>query len=135
MSKDTSSDEYLELKAELRSILISSQEGCSEQQLLKEYADYNGHKEIPFRRMGYKSLIELLASMPDVARIDQRRSFVVIHGVADQSTEHIYDFVKKQKRNKKSMLSRGGMARNNFPNRFNAPPIPRMNRPVCQIRV
>ena len=132
MTKDTSSKEYSDLKVELRSILISSQEGCTEQQLLKVFAEYNSGKEIPFRRMGYKSLIELLASMPDVARIDQRRPFIVIHGVPDDTTRHISDFVKQQKRSKKSTLPRGGMVRSNFPNRFNAPPMPRMNRPVCQ---
>jgi hypothetical protein len=88
MNKDTSSDDYVELKTELRSILISSQQGCNEQQLMRDYAAYNARKEIPFRDMGYRSLIELLASMPDVARIDQTRLPLIIHGVADQNTVH-----------------------------------------------
>ncbi|CAF4017960.1 unnamed protein product, partial [Rotaria sp. Silwood1] len=72
MTKDTSSQEYLNLKTELRSLLISSQQGCDEHQLMRDYDEYNGRR-IPFRDMGYTTLIELLISMPDVARIDQTR--------------------------------------------------------------
>ena len=100
MSKDNSSQEYLDLKTELRSLLISSPQGCSEQQLLKDYAAYNGLKEIPFRQMGYANLQELLASMPDVANIDYNKNPVIIHGVANQSTIHIKKLVMGQKRKK-----------------------------------
>lgn len=121
MSKDTSSKEYDELKTEIRSILISSQQGCSEQQLLRDYAEYNGKKEIPFRIMGYKNLIELLTSMPDVARIDQTRMPIIIHGVADQNTAHIKKFVMSQKRKKRPGNSRGGMNRYTYSNTRNNP--------------
>ena len=125
MSKDTTSQEYLDLKAELRSILISSQQGCNEQQLIKDYKAYNGNKSIPFNQMGYNSLIDLLRSMPDVAKIDQSRGLVVIHGVSDQNTAHIQKFVMAQKRNKKKGNVRGGMGRNyyanNTMNRSNGP--------------
>jgi hypothetical protein len=119
MTKDTSSQEYLDLKTELRSILISSQQGCNEQQLMRDYAAYNARKEIPFRDMGYRSLIELLASMPDVARIDQTRLPLIIHGVADQNTVHIKKFVMTQKRKRKPGNGRGGSNRNNYNNRTN----------------
>jgi hypothetical protein len=113
MSKDTSSQEYLDLKTELRSLLISSQQGCNIQQLIRDYAAYNGRKEIPFRDMGYKSLIELITSMPDVARIDQTRTPVIIHGVADQNTVHIKKFVMTQKRKKNTRNIRNVPNRNN----------------------
>jgi hypothetical protein len=134
MTKDTSSQEYLDLKAELRSILISSQQGCNEQQLLRDYATYNARKEIPYRDMGYKSLIELLTSMPDVARIDQTRIPVNIHGVADQNTVHIKNFVMTQKRKKPTRNMRGGMNRysygNNSVNRMNGSSTYPRNRQV-----
>jgi len=101
MNKDTSSDDYVELKTELRSILISSQQGCNEQQLMRDYSAYNAHKEIPFRQMGYRNLIELLKSMPDVAKIDQTKMPVIIHGVPDQSTAHIKKLVMTQRKTKK----------------------------------
>ena len=47
MAKDTQSQEYLDLKAEIRSLLISSQQGCNEQQLISDYASYNA-RPIPF---------------------------------------------------------------------------------------
>jgi hypothetical protein len=119
MTKDTSSQEYLDLKAELRSLLISSQQGCNEQQLIRDYAEYNARKKIPYGDMGYKSLIELLTSMPDVARIDQTRMPMIIHGVADQNTVHIKKFVMTQKRKKKPGNTRGGMNRNNYGNNSN----------------
>ena len=97
MSKDTNSPEYQELKTELRSLLISSQQGCTEQQIIKDYAAYNGAKPVPFRAMGYPSLIDLLRSMPDVARIDAKRVPPIIHGVANEETVHIKKMVMNQR--------------------------------------
>jgi hypothetical protein len=125
MARDTNSKEYLELKTELRSILISSQQGCNEQQLIRDYAAYNARKEIPYRLMGYKNLIELLTSMPDVARIDQTRMPIIIHGVADQNTAHIKKFVMTQKPKRKAANIRRGMNRSSYGytsmNRTNGP--------------
>jgi hypothetical protein len=131
MTKDTSSQEYLDLKTELRSILISSQQGCDEQQLGRDYAAYNARKEIPYRDMGYRSLVELLTSMPDVARIDQTRFPIIIHGVADQNTVHIKQMVMTQKRKKKPGNGRGGAYRNNSFNRTNGSSMYSRNRQVC----
>jgi hypothetical protein len=114
MAKDTSSQEYLDLKTELRSILISSQQGCNIQQLGRDYAAYNARKEIPFRDMGYRSLIELLTSMPDVARIDHTRAPIIVHGVADQNTAHIKKLVMTQKRKKNTKNIRNVPNRNNY---------------------
>lgn len=102
MAKDTSSKEYEDLKAELRSLLISSAGGCTEQQLRKDYATYNGNKQIPFQQMGYKTLFELLDSMPDVARVQRSTNPVTILGVADSNTAHIQKFVAQQKKKKGS---------------------------------
>ncbi|CAF3935906.1 unnamed protein product, partial [Rotaria sp. Silwood1] len=75
---------------------------------MRDYDEYNGRR-IPFRDMGYTTLIELLISMPDVARIDQTRRPIIIRGVADQSTGHIKKFVMAQKRKKSSRNGgRGG---------------------------
>lgn len=133
MSKDTSSDKYLDLKTELRSILISSQEGCTEQQLLTDYLTYNG-KQIPFREMGYKSLMELLKSMPDVARIAAGKFGTVIHGVSDENTAHIKEFVMRQKKNKKSAYARGGASRMHYANRSSGPAMYQNTRKVNQYR-
>ncbi|CAF0783856.1 unnamed protein product [Rotaria sordida] len=127
MAKDTSSQEYLNLKTELRSLLISSQQGCDEYQLMRDYNAYNGRK-IPFHEMGYGNLIELLTSMPDVARMDQTRRPIIIHGIADQSTVHIKKFVMAQKRKKPSRNGRGGMNRSNFNNRITGPLMSSRNR-------
>ncbi|CAF3306994.1 unnamed protein product [Rotaria sp. Silwood2] len=127
MNKDTCSQEYLDLKTELRSLLISSQQGCNEQQLMRDYDEYNGRK-VPFREMGYANLIELLTSMPDVARIDQTRRPIIIHGIADQSTVHIKKFVMAQKRKKPSRNVRGGMNRNNVNTRISGPLMSSRNR-------
>ncbi|CAF4259292.1 unnamed protein product, partial [Rotaria magnacalcarata] len=127
MSKDTSSQEYLDLKTELRSLLISSQQGCDEQQLLRDYHQYNGRR-IPYSGMGYSSLLELLTSMPDVARIDQFRGTTTIHGVADQNTAHIKKLVMAQKRKKNTRSTRGGPYRNNTNNRTNVSSTSSRNR-------
>lgn len=120
MSKDTTSSEYQELKTELRSLLISSQQGCTEQQLIKDYAAYNGTKQIPFRAMGYGSLIDLLRSMPDVARFDARGGQTIIHGVANDVTAHIKKMVMGQR-------SKKGPPRRNYPTQYT-------NRPSSNYR-
>lgn len=127
MAKDTQSPDYLELKAEIRSVLISSQQGCDEQQLMSDFASFNG-RTIPFRQMGYSNLIELLTSMPDVARIDKYKRPIVIHGVADEKTLHIQKFVLGQ-RSKKSKKPRGGGRTRS--NRTNFPIINSVYGPVC----
>ena len=106
MPKDTSSAEYQLLKTEIRSVLISSQQGCTERELIKDYAAFNGNSEIPFRAMGYSNLMELLSSMPDVARIDHRRSPPIIMGVSDDNTRHIQELVQKQKKDRRSLQRR-----------------------------
>jgi hypothetical protein len=95
---------------------------------MRDYGAYNAHKQIPFRQMGYKSLIDLLRSMPDVAKIDQSKMPTIIHGVPDQSTVHIKKFVMTQKRKKKpGNATRGGTARNYYGNNtFNRPNGPSM---------
>jgi hypothetical protein len=134
MNKDTTSQEYLDLKAELRSILISSQQGCNELQLMRDYGAYNAHKPIPFRDMGYNTLIDLLKSMPDVAKIDQSRGPMIIHGVPDENTAHIKKLVMTQKRNKKKANVHGGMARNYYTNnRSNGPSMYPRFRQVNQL--
>jgi len=123
-----------ELKAELRSILISSQQGCNEQQLMKDYAAYNSNREIPFRQMGFKTLIELLRSMPDVADINFTRSPIVIFGVPDKTTMHIDDMVRNQKRKKKPASARSNVNRGGYTNyRMNNPNSYARSRPVSTV--
>jgi len=106
MSKDTNSPEYQTLKTEIRAVLISSQNGCTERELIRDYGTYNSNAQIPYRSMGFSSLIELLVSMPDVAYIDTRRSPPVIMGVADESTKHLQELVSRQKSKKKPVSRR-----------------------------
>ena len=54
MSKDTNSQAYLDLKTELRSILISSKLGCSQEQLEKDYYNFN-RRNIPYDEIYHHS--------------------------------------------------------------------------------
>ncbi|CAF0992819.1 unnamed protein product [Didymodactylos carnosus] len=107
---DNSSKQYVDLKQEIRSLLISSQKGLTESQLQRDYADYNSKKEIPYKVMGYKSLLDLLRSMPDVARIENNNP-LVIHGVADKNTEHLKKMISQQRRSKRTRRSGGSRGR------------------------
>jgi hypothetical protein len=94
-------DPCLTVEIELRAILIAYQDGCTEQQLIKDYAKNNDGEDIPYRTLGYGSLMELLKSMHHVAKINYQKHPPMIQGVPNENTKHIHDFVQGQGRKKK----------------------------------
>ncbi|GFR29336.1 tudor domain-containing protein 5, partial [Trichonephila clavata] len=95
------------VKKEIRSVLISAKEGLTLKEFLKEYRSLVG-KRLPTRELGYSTDINLLNSIPDVVRVQEKRDgSVFLKGIADETTEHIQKLVLKQKCVKKKTPNKG----------------------------
>jgi hypothetical protein len=71
----TGSETYDEVKNDIHSILISSlpvENGLSFTELCKRYSLKNDGRKMPFERLGYASLTDLLKTMWDVVRIEKQ---------------------------------------------------------------
>ncbi|CAF2762560.1 unnamed protein product [Rotaria sp. Silwood2] len=100
------------IKQEILSLLVSAKNGLSEYELLNDYRLFNSNKELPYRDLGYSSLITLLRSWPDVCRFQQQGNNVIkILAVEEESTKHILSMVKGQRSNKSRRRGRGGRNR------------------------
>ena len=56
--------------------------------------------EIPFRKLGFKSLEEFLISIPDIAKISLNQGGMVVQAVPTKESAHIFALVQNQKRAK-----------------------------------
>jgi hypothetical protein len=92
-----------EIKIEIRSLLISSTKGLSEDELSRDYSLFNSQRSLPYEIFGYSTRTEFLNSLTDIL---YRSSDGSIHPIVDQSTEHIYKFVQQQRTKKKKKQTR-----------------------------
>nr|XP_003925375.1 tudor domain-containing protein 5 isoform X1 [Saimiri boliviensis boliviensis] len=89
------------LRKEIRSLLISTKDGLSPQQLEKEYLLMVGN-HLPLRILGYRSTMELVSDMPDVVSVcSGAGGTVILKAIPDESTKGIASLVAKQKSNHK----------------------------------
>ncbi len=88
-----------EIKIEIRSLLISSQNGLSEDELCRDYSLFNSKRSLPYQIFGYSSITDFLNSLNDIL---YRSSDGFIYPIVDQSTEHIFKFVQQQRKKKKT---------------------------------
>jgi hypothetical protein len=86
-----------EIKIEIRSLLISSQHGLSEDELCRDYSLFNSQRSLPYKILGYSTVTDFLNSLTDIL---YRSSNGYIHPIADQSTEHILRLVQQQRKTK-----------------------------------
>jgi hypothetical protein len=105
--------DYGILKQEILSLLVSSKYGLSEHELLNDYRLFNSNRDLPYRDLGYPSLIALLRSWPDVCRFQQQgnNGAIKILAVEEESTKHILSMVKGQRQGKSRRRPRGGRNR------------------------
>ncbi|XP_062990287.1 tudor domain-containing protein 5 isoform X2 [Elgaria multicarinata webbii] len=88
------------LKKEVRSLLTSIQEGLTPFQLEEEYKSMIG-EQLPFRALGYRSIMELVKDMPDVVNVCPKgNGDVILKAIADESTKGIASLVARQKKNR-----------------------------------
>lgn len=87
-----------ELKKRVRALLISSKQGCSPNNLLRDYKSVFG-EGLPLNEFGYRTVVAMAEDMPDVVRLHYQGGGhgVFLRGVADESTRHIAKMVQRQK--------------------------------------
>lgn len=87
-----------ETKAMVKSLVIPYQDGVFLRTLCNDYFDIEGH-ELPYKKLGFKSLKEFLNNIPDVVRPVVRGPNpwdITLFPVADASTAHIVSMVASQ---------------------------------------
>jgi hypothetical protein len=87
-----------EIKIELRSLLISSPKGLSDDELSRDYSIFNSQRSLPYQIFGYATRTDFLNSLTDIL---YRASDGYLYPIVDQSTEHIFQLVQQQRTNKK----------------------------------
>ena len=93
----------MKIKIEIRSLLISSKTGLSEDELCRDYSVFNSQRSLPYQIFGYSTRTDFLNSLTDIL---YRSSDGHIYPIVDQSTEHIFKFVQQQRTNKKKKQSK-----------------------------
>ncbi|XP_029197826.2 tudor domain-containing protein 5-like isoform X1 [Acropora millepora] len=86
-----------EVMKNVRSLLISAKYGLTVAELQRDYNDMI-KKPLPFRELGYKTPVDMLKDMPNVARPTWEKGVLILKGIADASTRHIANLVERQKR-------------------------------------
>ncbi|KAM8815245.1 tudor domain-containing protein 5 [Rhynchonycteris naso] len=120
------------LRKEIRSLLISTKDGLTPQQLEKEYLLMVG-SHLPLRILGYRSTMELVLDMPGVVSVYTcRDGTVILRAIPDESTKGIASLVAKQRsshkvrnpvqKGKVSVCSEPGFHRR-IPYRGRVPPV------------
>ncbi|XP_069761274.1 tudor domain-containing protein 5 isoform X2 [Narcine bancroftii] len=85
------------LKKELRSLLISSKNGLTPSELEEDYQTMMG-KRLPLCALGYKSVIELVSSIPDTIKVHScANGSILLKGIGDETTKGIEELVAKAK--------------------------------------
>ncbi|KAK9886554.1 hypothetical protein WA026_016828 [Henosepilachna vigintioctopunctata] len=94
-----------EVKEILRSILVSSQSKQTAFTLRLRYYQLIGH-DIPFKKLGYNSLIEFLQSIPDVLRINGTSTDSEVTSAVMEKSVYIFNSeMKKQKPSEEKLSS------------------------------
>ncbi|XP_037828317.1 tudor domain-containing protein 5 isoform X2 [Lucilia sericata] len=112
-----------EVKAILKSLVLSSPEKITIEKLNRDYRDVEG-QFIPFRRLGYGNLEEFLRSIPDTLRVFGSGPTAMVCFVANEKSDHIHDMIMKQKKPK----SKGARTRARNATRPRSNPPQRSNR-------
>lgn len=93
---------YDDTKKEIRSVLLTYQNGVTLDEFLKTYRGLLGQR-LPSRDLGFSSDVAFLKSMPDVVDVhSESPGKVYLTGIADKTSEHIQKLVSRQRKSKTS---------------------------------
>ncbi|XP_072504615.1 tudor domain-containing protein 5 isoform X2 [Notamacropus eugenii] len=120
------------LRKEIRSLLISTKDGLTPQQLEREYLSMVGN-HLPLRILGYRSTMELVLDMPDVVSVCPcGDGTVILKAIPDETTKGIASLVAKQRSSNKlrnsapkgrANIASSSGSRRRLPYRGRMPPI------------
>ncbi|XP_050094055.1 uncharacterized protein LOC126576790 [Anopheles aquasalis] len=84
------------LKSQIRGVLISNRKQMTVQNLMADFKSLEG-EDIPYKQFGFKTLEDLLRTMPDVLRVQGYGRQATIQLVLTKTTEHMRELVEKSK--------------------------------------
>lgn len=94
---------YESIKSSIRLLLTSASNGLTLEQLNTDYQYYNQSKNIPYENFGYRTLVDFLYDMPDVAQFDVNSSPLIVYGIKTNNQIKRHQLkVSAFKNNKKS---------------------------------
>jgi len=94
---------YESIKSSIRLLLTSASNGLTLEQLNTDYQYYNKSKNIPYENFGYRTLLDFLYDMPDVAQFDVNSSPLIVYGIKTNNQIKRHQLkVSAFKNNKKS---------------------------------
>uniref|UniRef100_A0A4W4GCF1 Tudor domain-containing protein 5 n=1 Tax=Electrophorus electricus TaxID=8005 RepID=A0A4W4GCF1_ELEEL len=119
-------DELLSgLKKDLRSLLVSAKRGLSPEQLRRDYLCMLG-QAVPLRRLGFRSMLDMVKQMPDVVQLDYAvDGSVLLKAIGDETTKGIEELVSKQRDRKSRSSARKGASPSGYPSRQRPLALPR----------
>ena len=90
------------LKQEVLSLLVSAKNGLTEHELFTDFRMFNANRDLPYKELGHRSLLDLLRSWPDVCRLQGQGTHqpMKIVAVEEKNTKHILSMVKGQRQSK-----------------------------------
>ncbi|XP_043507547.1 uncharacterized protein LOC122527423 isoform X1 [Frieseomelitta varia] len=77
-------------------LLLTRKGGHTLRQLNNEYYDLEG-EHIPWKELGYNSLLSLLYSMSKTVQIKHQNNTIIIQGIASEKSKHVSELVAGQK--------------------------------------
>ncbi|XP_033301110.1 uncharacterized protein LOC117206143 isoform X6 [Bombus bifarius] len=83
-------------------LLITRKGGCTLKQLNNDYYELEG-EHIPWKDLGYNSLLSFLHSMSKTVQIEHRDSTIIIRGIASEKSKHVSKLIAGQKTQKPSV--------------------------------
>ncbi|XP_026768295.3 tudor domain-containing protein 5 [Pangasianodon hypophthalmus] len=96
------------VKKDVRSLLISSKQGLSPEQLRKDYQNMLGHP-LPLKGLGFRSVLDMVKEMPDAVRLDYALDgTLVLKAIGDETTRGIEELVSRQRNHKHKPKSKSG---------------------------
>ena len=118
------SEDLEKVKRLIRSLLLSSKNGLSEKQLVRDYLMVTGER-LNHHVFGYQSLMSFLRSMPDVVRMaPDRVCGVMLYGVAGENKDiqRVASLVARNKATKPYLNIKGTQTRPAAPPPRSIPP-------------
>ncbi|XP_073993949.1 uncharacterized protein isoform X1 [Rhodnius prolixus] len=97
------------LKAEIRSLIVSSPVGLTVEKFLREFKECIG-LTLPFKDFGYSNAQDFLNSMPDVLQLKKTATGVLLVPVENELTSHINKLVSNQRTARKKDASKPRMS-------------------------
>nr|XP_033327722.1 tudor domain-containing protein 5-like isoform X6 [Megalopta genalis] len=90
------SQEHESTQTTILALLLSQKGGCTLPQLCKDYYDMEG-EEIPWKKLGYVSLMDFIHSMSKSIKIEYSQNTLFLKGIATNKSKHVDKLVTGQK--------------------------------------